>query len=73
MKSISRNHNFENILNHVQKGKKYFYLWHVKSINPVKINRTQKGDIAFNNEDWNYFISQEAKYYGGVYNETNSF
>ena len=66
MKAITRYHNFENRLNYVQKGRKYFYLWHEKSKNPVKINITNQGMNAFQNEDWNYFEKQEANYYGGT-------
>ncbi len=66
MKSIYRDHNFENILNFVEMGRKYFYLWHEKSTNPVKILITFPGINAFNCGDWDYFISKEAKYFGGT-------
>jgi len=66
MKTISRDHNFENKLNYVQKGRKYFYVLHEKSINPVKIKITEKGEIAFDTNNWNYFEQKEAEYFGGI-------
>jgi hypothetical protein len=65
MKTISRDHDFENKLNLVQKGKKYFYLYHEKSVNPVRIEITTKGKVAFNSYNWNYFEKAEANYFGG--------
>ena len=66
MKRITRNHNFERRLNLVQKGRKYFYLWHEKSSNPVKIKITPNGLAAFQNEDWDYFTQKEAEFFGGT-------
>ena len=65
MKFITRDHNFENNLNFVQKGKRYFYLWHEKSANPVRIRIDTFGKIAFKNEDWDYFMGREAEFFGG--------
>ena len=55
MKQITRTHNFENRLTFVQMGRKYFYLWHEKSNNPVIALITEKGKQAFNDENWKYF------------------
>ena len=66
MKAITRNHKFENRLNFVQRGRKYFYLWHEKSESPVRIQINDGGKIAFQNEDWNYFMEREAEFFGGT-------
>ena len=65
MQIISRNHNFENRLTYIQKGRKYFYLWHEKSANPVKVKITNYGLHAFDCQQWSYFESKEAQYFGG--------
>jgi len=65
MKVITRNHNFENKLNFVQKKNKYFYLGHEKSANPIRILINSNGLKAFESEDWNYFENKEAIFYGG--------
>ena len=60
MKQINRDHNFGNILTFVQMGRKYFYLWHEKSYNPVIAVITPEGKEAFQNENWLYFEKLEA-------------
>ena len=65
MRTISRCHKFENRLTLVEKGRKYFYLYHEKSINPVKIIITEEGKQAFSAEDWKYFENKEAAFFGG--------
>ena len=61
MKTIYRNHGFENKLNLVQKKRKYFFLYHERSINPVIISITKKGLNAFNSENWEYFENKEEQ------------
>jgi hypothetical protein len=67
MKVISRDHNFSNRMDYVERGRKYFYLWHEKSKTPVKIPVSQKGISAFQEKNWDYFLHREAEYFGGVY------
>lgn len=62
MKTISRNHQFENRLTLIQQKRKYFYLYWEKSNNPVIIPRTKERDQKFNEEDWEYFHN-ESKYF----------
>ena len=59
MKTICRDHQFENKLTLVRKERKYFYLFHEKSINPIKMEITKAGLRAFNSEDWEFFENAE--------------
>ena len=64
MNIITRNHNFENILNWVKMERKYFYLAHEKDAEPrLRILRTEKLDKAFQEENWEAFEDAEAEYY----------
>ena len=67
METIERNHCFENRLNLVVKKRKYFYLYHEKDERPsCRVEITPEGLLAFNREDWHYFIAAEAADRGGV-------
>ena len=66
MKSITRNHEMENKLNLVRKGRKYFYLSHEKDKRDTKIPITILGQKAFEIENWAYFQREEARKYGGT-------
>ena len=60
---ISRNHNFENILNWVKKGRKYFYLAHEKDSEPrIRIAKNERLEKAFQEEDWLEFERAEFEY-----------
>ena len=72
MKTISRNHDFENKLNFVQKGRRYFYLYHETSMEPIMIEITERGKRAFDQNDWYYFCKKEAEFFGGVYDEVEN-
>jgi predicted house-cleaning NTP pyrophosphatase (Maf/HAM1 superfamily) len=66
MKTISRDHHFESGLTLIRQGRKYFYLYHEHSNNPVRVQRTDQLDIDFYTENWEAFEQAEAEYYGGV-------
>ena len=61
MKGIVRSHNFENILDLVRKGKKYYYLFHEKSDKGIKIKRNPELDKAFEEENWKAFEDAEKE------------
>ena len=61
MKGIVRSHNFENILDLVRKGKKYYHLFHEKSDKGIKIKRNPKLDKAFKEENWKAFEDAEKE------------
>ena len=62
MKTISRDHQFENKLTLIQQKRVYFYLYWEKGVNPVRIPRTAERDQHFENENWSYF-ENESQYF----------
>ena len=66
MKSINRPHHFEDILNHIVQGRKYYYLYHEKSQVPVKIQRNRLLDQSFFSGCWAAFIEAEQRYYNNL-------
>ena len=69
MKVLNRKHNFEDRLNQVRMGRKYFYLYHehTKEGHGIRIPRTPQLDEAFVSEDWDVFQTAEANALGGEY------
>lgn len=65
MKTISRFHHFQNILTYIERGRKFYYLWHEKSARPIKILRNPILDKAFEVSDFVEFEKAEAEYLGG--------
>ena len=63
METIERPHEFTDRLNHIRRGKRYFYLKHEKDIYPIKIERTHALDNAFIDKNWKAFEGAESKYY----------
>ena len=61
MKVITRKHNFENILDLIRKGRKYYYLFHEKSTKGVRVKRNGKLDKAFREENWKAFEDAEKE------------
>jgi hypothetical protein len=65
MKTINRDHLFENRLTLVKRNRASYYLWHEKSEHPVIVKRTLGLDRAFETQDWNQFEKAEAHALGG--------
>ena len=57
MKVMNRAHGFENRLDQIRQGRKYFYLYHEKTAegHGIRIPRTPQLDEAFVSEDWDVF------------------
>jgi hypothetical protein len=65
MRHITRSHQFENLLNLVRQGRKYYYIFHEYTSTPTRVPRTSGLDAAFAAEDWDAFIRAEARALGG--------
>jgi hypothetical protein len=61
LNGIGRDDNGKNRLTMVYKHQRIYSLWHPKNDLEIKIRRTKKLDIAFDNEIWAVFEEAEAR------------
>ena len=63
MKVMNRKHGFENRLDQIRQGRKYFYLYHEHTAegHGVRVSRDATLDKAFASGDWAAFRKAEAR------------
>jgi len=63
MNEMNRKHGFENALNQVRKGRKYYYIYHERTAEGrgIRVGRNATLDKAFASGDWAAFRKAEAR------------